>query len=311
MFGRFLRAAEQQPADAPQQDLPGPALAPDPLLIGAVEIARAAAVEEAGDGPLAGGAVGEHVEAVMEGEGLAWHSFECLNPGYVGWRWTVTVALVPGAADVTVNEVLLLPGPGCILAPPWVPWSDRVRPGDLSVGDVLPTPADDPRLVPGLHGVDDLDGLGEQSPLHPGQWQIGLGRTRILSASGQDAAVLRWQRGETGPQAAMARHAALTCASCGFLVTIGGTLGQAFGVCANAFGAADGRVVSMDFGCGAHSEIVVEEAPALDEPSPDEPSPDEHLAATGDSLVPDDSDVPDALVEPDEQQHAAADPPVA
>jgi len=33
-----------------------------------------------------------------------------------------------------------------MLAPDWVPWSDRIQAGDLGVGDLLPTAADDPRL---------------------------------------------------------------------------------------------------------------------------------------------------------------------
>jgi hypothetical protein len=32
-------------------------------------------------------------------------------------------------------------------------------------------------------------------------------------------------------------------------------IGQAFGVCANAFAPADGRVVALNYGCGAHSEV--------------------------------------------------------
>lgn len=248
-------------AEAP----PDREVADDSLLLGAIDLARAAAIEEAGDGQ-----VGDHVEAQMEDEGLATHAFECLSPAYVGWRWSVTLARPAGAQTITINDVLLLPGPASILAPAWVPWSDRVRPGDLGVGDVLPTAPDDPRLVPGYIGLDDLEGCSGQSPLAPGQWELGFGRARILSSDGRDSAVERWQRGETGPQSAMARNASLTCSSCGFLVTIGGALGQAFGLCANAFGAADGRVVAMDFGCGAHSEIVAEEAPVLEEAAGDE-----------------------------------------
>lgn len=271
MFGRFLRAAQEQQVQPGQ---PGaPVEVPlDPVLLGAVDAARAAAVEEAGDA-----FVGEPLEAVMEADSLACHAFTCLNPAYAGWRWTVTLARVGDSADITVNEVLLLPGPDSILAPTWVPWSDRVRPGDLNVGDVLPTAPDDDRLVPGMLGLDDLEGLAGQAPLHPAQWELGLGRARILSASGQDAAVARWQRGETGPQSAMARHAALTCSSCGFLVTIGGPLGQAFGLCANAFGAADGRVVAMDYGCGAHSEISVDQSAAGQDP--DAPAQQDQLHA--------------------------------
>ena len=82
-----------------------------------------------------------------------------------------------------------------------------------------------------------------------------MGRLRILSPEGRREAAQRWYR-EVGPRAAVARGADLTCASCGFLLLIGGPLGQAFGVCANGYSPADGRVVAMTFGCGAHSETT-------------------------------------------------------
>ena len=34
-------------------------------------------------------------------------------------------------------------------------WRERLRPGDLSVGDVLPSTEDDPRLVPAYAADDD------------------------------------------------------------------------------------------------------------------------------------------------------------
>jgi hypothetical protein len=52
----------------------------------------------------------------------------------------------------------------------------------------------------------------------------------------------------------MAKAAPASCTSCGFLLPIGGSVGQAFGVCANPFGA-DGSVVSLEYGCGAHSSV--------------------------------------------------------
>jgi hypothetical protein len=244
--------------------------APDQQLTAAVDLARSAAVEEAG-----ADVVGDYIDVVMEEELLATHSFACTSPAYRGWRWAVTLARAPLAETVTVTDVVLLPGPESIVAPTWVPWSDRVRPGDLGVGDVLPTASDDPRLVPGLLGPDDLEGLGSQSPLSPGQWEIGLGRPRVLSALGLDEAVDRWFEGDTGPNSPMARNAAQMCAGCGFLLSIGGPVGQAFGICANEFSPADARVVSLAYGCGAHSEVQVEDAsPVVDDRlSPDELAP--------------------------------------
>lgn len=224
----------------------------DTALVAAVDEARAAVVEEAGPDM-----VGEHLGVVMEAERLATHMFACLNPAYVGWQWAVTVARAPRAKAVTISEVVLLPGPEALVAPAWLPWSERVRPGDLAPGDVLPTPVVDPRLVPGYTGADDLDALSSSSPLQPGAWEIGLGRERVLSLIGRDDAADRWSEGEFGPSAAMAKHASLDCATCGFLLPMGGPMGQLFAVCANEMSPADGRVVTLTYGCGAHSEVMV------------------------------------------------------
>lgn len=233
---------------------------PDDVLLAAAEVARQAAIDEAGLD-----AVGEHSGTAMEGDRLAVHLFACALPGYRGWQWAVTLARVP-EGDPTVCDVVLLPGTEALLAPPWVPWSERIQPGDLGVGDVLPTSANDLRLVPGFTGADeDLDGV------LPSGWELGLGRVRVLSPLGRDEAADRWHDGETGPTAPMARNAAMACGTCGFLAPLGGPLGQAFGVCANRFAPADGRVVAVDYGCGAHSEVHVDEpVPALDLTGADE-----------------------------------------
>jgi hypothetical protein len=226
------------------------------LLRSAEELARAAAQDEAGEA-----AVGERLDFQLEGEGIASHLFACSLAGYRGWRWSVTLSVAPGSDSATIDEVVLLPGPDALLSPKWVPWSERVKPGDLGVGDVLPTPADDPRLVAGLSALDDLEGVSGLSPLSPGQWELGLGRERILSAEGLDLAAERWAEGEFGPDAAMAKGVPMQCSTCGFLVPIGGVLGQSFGVCANLLGPADGRLVSVAYGCGAHSQIAVDRTP--------------------------------------------------
>lgn len=178
------------------------------------------------------------------------HRFACRDLGYRGWHWAVTVARASRAKNVTVAEVVLLPGTEALLAPAWVPWSDRLRPGDLGVGDLLPTPVDDPRLQPGWAPAgDDEDALSI--------WEPGLGRARVLSQIGRDDAVDRWYSGDRGPRAPIAEAAPASCSTCGFLVTMGGSLRRVFGVCANEYAPDDARVVSFDHGCGAHSEAVV------------------------------------------------------
>ncbi|MEX2289803.1 MAG: DUF3027 domain-containing protein [Mycobacteriales bacterium] len=216
----------------------------------AVELARAAAVE------VAGTAVGEHLgtepEVVpVDGGRVVTHSFASTDPAYSGWRWAVTVARAEDAEQVTVDEVVLLPGSGALLAPAWVPWSERVQPGDLSPGDLLPPSKDDPRLVPSYADVD-----AEPLPfdLHR---ELGLGRPRVLSLEGRADAAERWYDGPAGPDAPIAKAAPGRCADCGFFAPLAGGLGRFFGVCANALAPDDGRVVALTHGCGAHSETVV------------------------------------------------------
>lgn len=210
-------------------------------LASGVDVARSAVVEFASAG------VGEHLGSTVEAEFTTTHRFASELPGYRGWYWACVLALVPGG-DLTVDEIALLPGADALVAPEWVPWERRVRPGDLGAGDLLPPPEDDDRLVPGytLSGDDELDALAGP---------IGLGRPRHLSWEGRAAAADRWTV-ERGPDTDIARAAKHHCGSCGFLVPVAGSLGAMFGVCANEF-SADGQVVHLRYGCGAHSEVEV------------------------------------------------------
>jgi hypothetical protein len=238
-----------------------PSPATDAVLVAAVDVARAAAEETA-----APGQVGEHLGADAEGERLVTHRFACLDPAYQGWHWGVTIARVPRGRSVTVCDSVLLPGPAALLAKAWVPWSQRLAPGDLGVGDLLPTDADDDRLEPGYTAVgpdsrdEDADGIDDDAD-RVALWELGLGRPRVLSPLGRDDAVDRWYSGDSGPTAPVAEAAPAQCATCGFVTPLAGSLRPMFGVCANAYSPSDGRVVSYDHGCGAHSELAVLPAP--------------------------------------------------
>ncbi|MBB4891884.1 hypothetical protein FHS39_000884 [Streptomyces olivoverticillatus] len=262
---------------------------PDRLCAEAVELARAAAEEAALPGQ-----VGEHVEVAADGDRVVTHYFLCLDPGYRGWRWAVTVARASRAKHVTLDEAVLLPGPDALLAPEWVPWSERLRPGDMGPGDLLPTESDDLRLEPGFTGeeepppnsavseemtelaeAEDADvsaGPPSAQPVAPARGSIsalaeelGMRRARVLSRYGLHSAADRWDE-SYGAKTQMAQAAPASCVSCGFLAPIGGSLGQAFGVCANEFSPADGHVVSLSYGCGGHSE-------AARMPKPPRPAP--------------------------------------
>jgi Protein of unknown function (DUF3027) len=308
---------------------------PDEACAQATDLARGAAEEVAG-----AGRVGAHVGVQADGDRVVTHLFSCLDQAYQGWHWAVTLARASWSKTVTVSESVLVPGPDAILAPDWVPWRERLLPGDLGVGDILPAPPDDERLVPvavleGDDGVADwgvatwaatafteavvplagedqagtdragtdragtdragtdragTDPAGEDpaedDPLGAGpagefaaaevaaefaEDEFAAGelpagrlapedtlpvRARVLSAIGRDTTAARWYASEHGPKTPLAHAAPGPCAGCGFFVRLAGPLGQVFGVCANAYAPDDGRVVTVDHGCGAHSESV-------------------------------------------------------
>jgi hypothetical protein len=238
------------------------------------------------------GEVGEHVGLVSEGDRVVTHYFECKEPGYKGWRWAATVARASRAKVVTLDEAVLLPGTDALLAPEWVPWSERLRPGDMGPGDLLPTEAEDLRLEPGYSGEDEpppssvasemseemadlVDAEDAELTTRPEATrrgsiaalaeELGMRRARVLSRYGLHVAADRWDEA-FGAKTPMAQAAPASCVTCAFLVPLAGSLRQAFGVCANEFGPADGHVVSLSYGCGGHSEAAVM-------PKPPKPAP--------------------------------------
>ncbi|MBA2695907.1 MAG: DUF3027 domain-containing protein [Ornithinimicrobium sp.] len=223
----------------------------DATLTGAVEVARAAAAEVAEPGT-----VGEHLAVLAEADRLVTHYFACTATAYPGWRWAVTLARAPRARRATVSETHLVPGEAALLSQEWVPYAERLAPGDIGAGDRTPFVADDPLLEHGFEatGDEDVDAVGFV--------ELGLGRPRVLSGEGRERAATRWYDGSHGPAADIARKAPASCSSCGFFLPMAGALRTLFGVCANEWSPSDGSVVSLDHGCGAHSEVEAEHRPA-------------------------------------------------
>lgn len=235
----------------------------DAALVAAVDVARAALVADVDPT-----SVGTHLGYESEGERVGSHLFSCEAKGYHGWRWSVTVTRAPRQKP-TVAEVVLIPGGESIVAPEWVPYRERIRPGDLSPGDLLPVEEDDPRLVPTYSFGDDPLDADAKAQVRQVAQDLGLGRIRTLSPEGLDAAAQRWYDGEPGPESPLAQSAPANCYSCGFLLRIAGSLSETFGVCANGDANDDGKVVAFGHGCGAHSEVKLtkkQQAPPLAEP---------------------------------------------
>ena len=196
--------------------------------------------------------IGKFVSVEFDDEDrVATYLFEANLSGYKGWRWCVTVAKVDSDAAPTICDVVVLPGPDALTAPEWIPYRDRIQPGDVGVGDIVPSSLDDTRLVAGAQALPQDEDLDTAMAI-----ELGFGRARVMSIEGRDQAAKRWYDGDRGPKSPMAESAPKPCHSCGFFIQIAGSLRSTFGVCANAISPEDARVVSVDHGCGAHSEAT-------------------------------------------------------
>lgn len=98
---------------------------PDAFLAAAVDDARAAL-----EGIAPAEQIGRHLAAKSEGDRLVTHLFESKLAGYGGWQWYAVLTRNSRSKVVTVDELGLLPSDDSILAPEWIPWAERVRPGD-------------------------------------------------------------------------------------------------------------------------------------------------------------------------------------
>ncbi|MFB2585739.1 DUF3027 domain-containing protein [Herbiconiux liukaitaii] len=139
----------------------------DEVLLGSQELAREALV-----GIAPAGTVGDLVGSFAEADHVLSLFFASLLPGYPDWRWTVTLARVDEESAPTVLEVELLPGETSMVAPDWVPWSERLaeyelaqelaaataaHPDDESDDDDLADEDDDELSDDELSDEDELD----------------------------------------------------------------------------------------------------------------------------------------------------------
>ena len=214
----------------------------------ATDLARTAIIDELHGASEIGGFVSVEFD---DEDRVATYLFEAKLAGYKGWRWCVTVAKVDADAQPTICDVVVLPGPDALIAPDWIPYRDRIQPGDVGVGDIVPSSLVDTRLVAGAQALPADEELDTAMAV-----ELGFGRARVMSIEGRDQAAKRWYDGDRGPKSPMAESAPKPCHSCGFFIPIAGSLRSTFGVCANAISPEDARVVSVDHGCGAHSEAT-------------------------------------------------------
>lgn len=253
-------------------------------------IAQAVAIEVADEDSQ----VGDFVEAIDLGDNVTDFRFETRVRGYEGWQWSVTLYHDVELDHWTVNESSLVPTDKALRPPEWIPWKDRLEPTDLAVTDSIGTDPDDPRMEKGFRKVEpaeqgenvssdaesvettdagdnaetDADGVvGSQDEsaaasvtseedIDEAVEEFDLSRRHVLTPLGRSQTAKRWYEGPRGPKSLSTKTSdGNPCSTCGFFIPLKGELNLLFGVCANKWSPDDGRVVSIDHGCGEHSEI--------------------------------------------------------
>ena len=253
-------------------------------------IAQAAAIEVADEDSQ----VGDFVEAIDLGDNVTDFRFETRVRGYEGWQWSVTLYHDVELDHWTVNESSLVPTDKALCPPEWIPWKDRLEPTDLAVTDSIGTDPDDPRMEEGFRKTEpaetgenvssdaesaettnasdnaetDADGAagsqGEsaaasvtsEEDIDEAVEEFDLSRRHVLTSLGRSQTAKRWYEGPRGPKSLSTKTSdGNPCSTCGFFIPLKGELNLLFGVCANKWSPDDGRVVSIDHGCGEHSEI--------------------------------------------------------
>lgn len=227
-------------------------------------IAKAVAIEVADED----NQVGDFVEAIDLGDDVTDFRFETRVRGYEGWQWSVTLYHDVELDHWTVNESSLVPTDKALRPPAWIPWKDRLEPTNLAVTDSIGTEPDDPRLEEGFRATDAGEGAPAETPemsetsetskkdVEDAVEEFELSRRHVLTPLGRAQTAKRWYEGPRGPKSLSTKTAdGNPCSTCGFFIPLKGELNLLFGVCANKWSPDDGRVVSVDHGCGEHSEI--------------------------------------------------------
>ena len=253
-------------------------------------IAQAVAIEVADEDSQ----VGDFVEAIVLGDNVTDFRFETRVRGYEGWQWSVTLYHDVELDHWTVNESSLVPTDKALRPPEWIPWKDRLEPTDLAVTDSIGTDPDDPRMEEGFRKTGpaeqgenvssnaesaettdagdntetDTDGIAgaqdenvaasvtSEEDIDEAVEEFDLSRRHVLTSLGRSQTAKRWYEGPRGPKSLSTKTSdGNPCSTCGFFIPLKGELNLLFGVCANKWSPDDGRVVSIDHGCGEHSEI--------------------------------------------------------
>jgi hypothetical protein len=129
-----------------------PAPVVDEVLLASVDLARGALLEIT---PAA--TIGEVVGSIADADHVLSLHFESKLAGYPGWHWTVTLSRIDESSEPTVLEIEMLPGENALIAPDWVPWSERLAEYTLAQELAAATAAGDDEDADDDDDLDDSD----------------------------------------------------------------------------------------------------------------------------------------------------------
>ena len=105
------------------------------------------------------GGVGKFLGVAPEESHVVSYRFEAKIKGYEAWEWNVVVFQSKKSTPATVSEIVMLPGKDSIVAPPWLPWSERRAEPDQSLAS--------DSAVPDLEVSEDTEGDSEDAGQSP------------------------------------------------------------------------------------------------------------------------------------------------
>lgn len=107
--------------------------------------------------------IGDGHRVAADDERLLTHYFTSTKRGYRDWEWYVTLARAPRQTVPTVCESGITPAQGALLAPEWVPWSERLSDDEKDDADQDERGEDTAAGAPAGEGDSSVAGETEES----------------------------------------------------------------------------------------------------------------------------------------------------
>lgn len=123
---------------------------------------------------------GDFVSETEPAKGVIELRYLCQMRGYSGWHWLVTLTQPDKRKPATISELNLVASEDALLAPEWVPWSERLSEfrKQLRAEGKAKTDAEADELIKALVVTDDVKSGDSEDNSDDGSMQPPL-KTRV------------------------------------------------------------------------------------------------------------------------------------